>query len=159
MAHESFEDTATAAVMNDKFINIKVDREERPDLDKIYQLAHQILTQQTGGWPLTVFLDPQTRMPFFSGTYFPKTARYQLPSFVDLLQRIGDVFVNRRDDLKGQAEKLSGIFREVVPKPAADGKVPGIDVLKKARDSLAQGYDSREGGFGAAPQVSDARDD
>ena len=152
MAHESFEDTATAAVMNDKFINIKVDREERPDLDKIYQLAHQILTQQTGGWPLTVFLDPQTRMPFFSGTYFPKTARYQLPSFVDLLQRIGDVFVNRRDDLKGQAEKLSGIFHEVVPKPAADGKVPGIDVLKKARDSLAQGYDSREGGFGAAPK-------
>ena len=152
MAHESFEDSATAAVMNENFVNIKVDREERPDLDKIYQLAHQILTQTTGGWPLTIFLDPQTRMPFFSGTYFPKSARYQLPAFTDLLNRVHDAFVNRREDLSTQAEKLTSIFNDITPKAPADGKVPGVDVLKKARDSLAQSYDSREGGFGDAPK-------
>src|SRR5918995_6334611 len=84
MAHESFEDADTAAVMNDLFVNIKVDREERPDLDKVYQLAHQLLTQQPGGWPLTMFLDPDSLVPFFGGTYFPKAARFQLPGFVDV---------------------------------------------------------------------------
>ena len=73
--------------MNELFVNIKVDREERPDLDKVYQTAHQLMTQQTGGWPLTMFLDPNTLIPFFGGTYFPKTPRYQLPGFVDLLLR------------------------------------------------------------------------
>ena len=71
MAHESFEDQATAAVMNSHFVNVKVDREERPDLDKVYQTAQQLLTRQTGGWPLTMFLDPKTLVPFFAGTYFP----------------------------------------------------------------------------------------
>jgi len=71
MAHESFEDEATAKTMNELFVNIKVDREERPDLDKVYQTAHQLLTQQGGGWPLTMFLDPKTLIPFFGGTYFP----------------------------------------------------------------------------------------
>ena len=75
MAHESFEDPATAEVMNRLFINIKVDREERPDLDKIYQSAHSMLTSRPGGWPLTVFLTPQDQMPIFAGTYFPNTAR------------------------------------------------------------------------------------
>jgi len=84
MAHESFEDPATAAVMNQLFINIKVDREERPDLDRIYQLAHQMLTGRGGGWPLTMFLTPD-QVPFFGGTYFPKEARYGLPAFTDLL--------------------------------------------------------------------------
>ena len=69
MAHESFEDEITASVMNDNFVNIKVDREERPDIDQIYQTAHQLLTQRTGGWPLTMFLDPQTQLPVFGGTY------------------------------------------------------------------------------------------
>src|ERR671921_153743 len=79
MAHESFEDDATAAVMNELFVNIKVDREERPDLDKIYQLAHQMLTQRGGGWPLTMFLSPDQK-PFFGGTYFPKEPRHGLPA-------------------------------------------------------------------------------
>ena len=72
MAHESFADAACAKVMNEHFINIKVDREERPDLDKVYQVAQHLLTQQSGGWPLTLFLDPDTLVPFFGGTYFPK---------------------------------------------------------------------------------------
>ena len=80
MAHESFEDAAVAAVMNRLFVNIKVDREERPDLDQIYQTAHQMLAQRPGGWPLTMFLTPDGT-PFFGGTYFPKTPRYGLPGF------------------------------------------------------------------------------
>ena len=99
MAHESFADDATAQVMNKHFINIKVDREERPDLDKIYQTALQLLTQQGGGWPLTMFLDPQTLLPFYGGTYFPKTARYQLPGFTDLLLRVREVFDTKRGEI------------------------------------------------------------
>src|SRR5450759_1921735 len=82
MAHESFEDAEVAAVMNEHFINIKVDREERPDLDQVYQTAHHMLTQRNGGWPLTMFLSPDGT-PFFGGTYFPKTPRYGLPGFPD----------------------------------------------------------------------------
>ena len=96
-----FEDEATAKTMNELFVNIKVDREERPDLDKVYQTAHQLLTQQGGGWPLTMFLDPKTLIPFFGGTYFPKTPRYQLPGFVDLLLRVSQVFRDQRDELDG----------------------------------------------------------
>lgn len=92
MAHESFEDAATAAVMNEHFVNIKVDREERPDLDRVYQLAHNVMHRQSGGWPLTVFLDPTTHLPFFSGTYFPKSPRHGLPSFRDLLMRIHETY-------------------------------------------------------------------
>jgi uncharacterized protein YyaL (SSP411 family) len=79
MAHESFEDEATAAAMNRLFVNVKVDREERPDLDKVYQFAHQMLTQRGGGWPLTMFLAPDDLTPFFGGTYFPKQPRYGMP--------------------------------------------------------------------------------
>ena len=87
MAHESFEDEGTAALMNELFVNIKVDREERPDLDKIYQVAQQMLTHGSGGWPLTMFLTPQEQ-PFFGGTYFPKEPRYGMPAFRDLLRRV-----------------------------------------------------------------------
>ncbi|WP_455206411.1 DUF255 domain-containing protein, partial [Kaarinaea lacus] len=88
MAHESFEDEYTARVMNELFINIKVDREERPDLDKIYQFAHQVLAQRGGGWPLTMILTPDDQTPFFAGTYFPKEPRYGMPSFIDIIQRV-----------------------------------------------------------------------
>ena len=87
MAHECFEDADTAALMNRHFVNIKVDREERPDLDQIYQTAHQLLVRRAGGWPLTLFLTPQGQ-PFFGGTYFPKRSRYNLPGFDALLQRV-----------------------------------------------------------------------
>jgi uncharacterized protein YyaL (SSP411 family) len=92
MAHESFEDPATAALMNELFINIKVDREERPDLDKIYQVAQQLITHGAGGWPLTMFLTPDEQAPFFGGTYFPKEARYGMPAFGDLLRRVAEYF-------------------------------------------------------------------
>ena len=81
MAHESFENEATAHLMNELFVNIKVDREERPDLDKIYQTAYQLLTGRSGGWPLTMFLMPEDQTPFYAGTYFPDTPRYNMPSF------------------------------------------------------------------------------
>ena len=90
MEHESFEDEAVAQVMNTLFVNVKVDREERPDLDKIYQTAHQLLTGRPGGWPLNMFLTPTDHMPFFGGTYFPKTQRYGMPAFTDILSQIAE---------------------------------------------------------------------
>jgi uncharacterized protein YyaL (SSP411 family) len=92
MAHESFEDEDTAALMNRLFVNIKVDREERPDVDKIYQTAHQLLTQRGGGWPLTMFLDPSNQRPFYGGTYFPREPRYGMPAFGELLQGVAKFY-------------------------------------------------------------------
>jgi uncharacterized protein YyaL (SSP411 family) len=151
MAHESFEDDATAAVMNEHYVNIKVDREERPDLDKIYQTALQLLTQQPGGWPLTMFLDPQTLLPFYGGTYFPKTPRHQLPGFVDLLLRISDIFANKREELNEQSDKMKGALEQMVV-PVLDPGVEDIELLQSARDQLGQQYDPAEGGFGKAPK-------
>jgi len=109
MAHESFENHETAAVMNRLFVNIKVDREERPDLDQIYQTAHQMLTQSTGGWPLTIFLAPDGT-PFFSGTYFPKTSRYGLPGFPELLERVAAIWKERRAEVNEQGEQVRLAF-------------------------------------------------
>src|SRR5690554_981731 len=97
MAHESFEDPDTAQLMNELFVNIKVDREERPDLDKIYQVAHQLLTQRSGGWPLTMFLAPENQVPFFGGTYFPRESRYGLPSFREVLRRVAEFYHENRE--------------------------------------------------------------
>ena len=105
MAHESFEDAEVAAVMNQLFINIKVDREERPDLDHIYQTAHYMLTQRTGGWPLTLFLTPD-QTPFFGGTYFPKQARYNLPGFIPMMERVADLYCTRKEDIAKQNASL-----------------------------------------------------
>src|ERR1700723_3341483 len=96
MAHESFEDPETARVMNDLFVNIKVDREERPDIDRIYQIAQQMLTQRSGGWPLTMFLTHDDQRPFFGGTYFPKTPGYGLPSFPQVLERVARVYAEHK---------------------------------------------------------------
>jgi len=90
MAHESFENAETGALMNELFVNVKVDREERPDIDRIYQTAHQLLTQRGGGWPLTMFIDPESQRPFFGGTYFPDEPRHGMPSFRSLLQRVAE---------------------------------------------------------------------
>src|SRR5215204_6543610 len=105
MERESFEDEETAAFLNAHFVPIKVDREERPDLDAIYMDAVQSMTGQ-GGWPMTVFLMPDGR-PFFGGTYFPRTARGNMLSFTDLLRRIDEVWRTRRDDLTTQADELT----------------------------------------------------
>lgn len=155
MAHESFEDQATADVMNAHFVNIKVDREERPDLDKVYQLAHQLLTQQTGGWPLTAFLDPDTLLPFFAGTYFPKTPRHQLPGFADLLLRISETFQTKREELTSQGEKVSEVLEALnAPRSAEEDAAgePGMSHIQAAHEMLAAQYDPSEGGFGTAPK-------
>lgn len=151
MAHESFADEATAGVMNQHFINIKVDREERPDLDKIYQTALQLLTQQGGGWPLTMILDPQTLLPFYGGTYFPNTPRHGLPGFSDLLLRISDVFTSKRDELNEQGEKIHNALKLMVA-PVQDATMKDADLLTAAKDALAAQYDSSAGGFGSAPK-------
>jgi len=102
MAHESFEDAETARLMNDLYVNIKVDREERPDLDKIYQTSHQLFTGQAGGWPLTVFLTPDDHLPIFTGTYFPNERRYGMPAFREpaLVRAEQRVEVLRRPDVE-----------------------------------------------------------
>jgi uncharacterized protein len=152
MAHESFEDADTAALMNARFVNIKVDREERPDLDRVYQLAHQLMNQQAGGWPLTAFLDPDTLLPFFSGTYFPRSPRHGLPAFVAVLTRIAEVFAERRDELREQGGRMADLFARLEAPPE---EAPGLDpaVLRHAaRDGLAERYDAAAGGFGQAPK-------
>ena len=131
MAHESFEDPATADVMNRLFVNIKVDREERPDLDKVYQIAHQVLAQRGGGWPLTMFLAPDDLTPFFGGTYFPKQARYGMPAFTELLERVAAFYRDSRDNVRSQNAALRGVFTELVP-PGAE---PGASVYRANRST------------------------
>ncbi|MCC7311481.1 MAG: thioredoxin domain-containing protein [Sulfuritalea sp.] len=151
MAHESFEDEGVAAVMNRFFVNIKVDREERPDLDQIYQTAHQMLARRSGGWPLTMFLSPDGT-PFFGGTYFPKEPRYGLPGFADLCQRVAEAFENRRDDITAQAAELRQALADTTPEPAATATAFDAGPLAEAEAQLARGFDSRHGGFGGAPK-------
>ncbi len=155
MAHESFEDPDVAAVMNRLFVNVKVDREERPDVDAVYMQAVQALTGQ-GGWPMTVFLTPAGE-PFFGGTYFPKDSAYGRPGFVQLLEAIDDAWKNRRDDLLGDAEKLTTALRRetVADRAPADRDLP-TDVLERARDALAPQFDPEFGGFGRAPKFPQA---
>jgi len=156
MAHESFEDEATAAVMNRLFVNVKVDREERPDLDKVYQLAHQMLTQRGGGWPLTMFLAPDDLTPFFGGTYFPKQPRYGMPAFTDLLERVAAFYRDERASVASQNAALRGVFREILP-PAAPAELAITrEPLDRARQRLAAGFDPRFGGFGPAPKFPHA---
>ena len=151
MAHESFEDAGVAAVMNRLFVNIKVDREERPDLDQIYQTAHQMLTQRSGGWPLTMFLAPDGA-PFFGGTYFPREPRYGLPGFANLCEKVADAFRNRRADIDTQNAELRRALAGTVPQAAAAGAEFDATPLKAAEESLARGFDRHHGGFGAAPK-------
>ena len=152
MAHESFEDPATAAVMNDLFVNIKVDREERPDIDRIYQIAQQMLTQRSGGWPLTMFLTHDDQRPFFGGTYFPREARFGLPSFRDLLLRVAQYYRDHESDLRAQNAALMSAFDDLNP-PAVQADTQLTDTpLKTARALLAKTFDPRSGGFGGAPK-------
>ncbi|UCB55395.1 MAG: thioredoxin domain-containing protein, partial [Thiotrichales bacterium] len=152
MAHESFEDRATAEVMNRLFINIKVDREERPDLDKIYQGAHSILTSRPGGWPLTVFLTPDEHMPFFAGTYFPKTSRHGLPAFTQLLEHVADVYATRRDELDKQNSSLKEVFASIAAQHDSPAEHLGSMPLDVARNQIEQQFDSRFGGYSGAPK-------
>jgi hypothetical protein len=150
MAHESFEDPATAEVMNRLFVNIKVDREERPDLDRIYQTAHQLLARRPGGWPLTVFLTPASHEPYFAGTYFPREPRHGLPAFKDLLVGIERAYREQREAIQEQGAALREAMAEL--EPAADGPIPDIGVFDVARRQLASSFDAEHGGFGRAPK-------
>jgi uncharacterized protein YyaL (SSP411 family) len=151
MAHESFEDEETAALMNQCFVNIKVDREERPDLDKIYQTAHAALTGRGGGWPLTLFLTPDDQVPFFAGTYFPTESRYGLPSFKDILRHIAKVYADRQEDIREQNRSLLTMLGEIGKETTQEDSL-NSEPLLMARDELAQAYDPRWGGFGPAPK-------
>ncbi len=152
MAHESFEDDATAALMNELFVNIKVDREERPDVDKIYQTAHQLLTQRGGGWPLTMFLSANDQRPFFGGTYFPNEARYGMPSFSDLLVKVADYFEQNSDDIADQGKRLSEVFDRLEPEAAADDLVMTPAPAEQLRQLLSKNFDYDFGGHGGAPK-------
>jgi uncharacterized protein len=156
MAHESFEDAAVAGIMNQHFINIKVDREERPDIDQIYQTAHSMLSQRSGGWPLTVFLTPNQE-PYFTGTYFPKTPRYQLPGFADLIPRVAQFYHERKDDLSVQNSQLSEALKRTIPKPSAVLHA-GEGALNLAFESLEGSFDFEYGGFGSAPKFPNPAD-
>jgi uncharacterized protein YyaL (SSP411 family) len=152
MAHESFEDAQTAHLMNELFINIKVDREERPDIDRIYQIAQQMLTQRSGGWPLTMFLTHDDQRPFFGGTYFPREARFGLPSFRDLLRRVSEYYHHHETELRSQNEALMSAFAELNP-PLGTGDIQLTDApLKAARALVAKTFDPHSGGFGDAPK-------
>ncbi|HSZ09846.1 MAG TPA: thioredoxin domain-containing protein [Steroidobacteraceae bacterium] len=151
MAHESFEDAGIAALMNELFINIKVDREERPDLDKIYQMAQQMLTHGPGGWPLTMFLAPEKQEPFFGGTYFPKEPRYGMPAFGDLLRRVAQYYRQEKAQIASQNAQLEAALTQLVPQPAR-GVVLDESPLSQARAVLEQTFDADFGGFTRAPK-------
>jgi uncharacterized protein YyaL (SSP411 family) len=152
MAHESFEDEAAARLLNDLFISIKVDREERPDIDRIYQIAQQVLTQRGGGWPLSMFLTHDDRRPFFGGTYFPKEARYGLPAFKDVLQRVADYYRENSNELHKQSEALIGAFAQLAPAPAPSDVRLTDEPLAACHAALERAFDPKNGGFGKAPK-------
>jgi len=155
MAHESFEDPSVADLMNNLFVNVKVDREERPDLDQIYQTAHAMLTRRSGGWPLTMFLTPEQE-PFFGGTYFPKTSRYGLIGFADLLPRIASAFREQRNAIAEQNAQLISALRTTNPGPPdAAQDLPG-NATERAIAALSRSFDPVHGGFGAAPKFPHA---
>jgi uncharacterized protein YyaL (SSP411 family) len=157
MERESFEDEATAADLNEHFVSIKVDREERPDLDAIYMDAVQAMTGQ-GGWPMSVFLTPDGR-PFYGGTYFPNEPRHGMPSFRQLLARIAEAWADQRDEVDATATRLaehiragqqapSGLAGAVAAQPAVDA----ANRLLQVREALSSSFDVRHGGWGGAPK-------
>ena len=150
MAHESFEDAATAAVMNELYVCIKVDREERPDLDRIYQLAHQALARRAGGWPLTVFLAPDDHLPFYAGTYFPRDPRYGMPPFVHVLQQVRAWWDTRREDVRAQNAALKEFLDDYERSPGAAQL--SAAPLQRALEQIAAGFDRTHGGRAGAPK-------
>ena len=149
MAHESFEDPETAALMNEKFINIKVDREERPDLDSIYMQAVQAMSGH-GGWPMTVFLTPAGE-PFYGGTYYPREERQGMPSFKRVLNAVSDSYRNNRESVAGTSRKLREIYDNTKLQARSEGSIDSR-LMEFAYRGLAQRYDVRHGGFEGAPK-------
>ncbi|MSQ54036.1 MAG: thioredoxin domain-containing protein [Betaproteobacteria bacterium] len=151
MAHESFEDAEVAALMNRLFVSVKVDREERPDIDQIYQAAHQLLSQRGGGWPLTMFLAPDGT-PFFGGTYFPKTPRHGLPGFPDLLERVAEVWKDKRSEIREQGEQIAHALASTLPRKAGHHSDFSAQPVREAIGQLRASFDPGHGGFGRAPK-------
>src|SRR5258706_8988172 len=149
MAHESFEDDETARLMNDTFVNIKVDREERPDIDGIYMQAVQAMTGQ-GGWPMTMFLLPDGS-PFYGGTYFPPDDRHGLPSFRKVLRSVSDAYADKREGVAQSADQLRQIYESNLAQARSSGRLTR-EMLEGVYRSLEQRYDAKNGGFGTAPK-------
>jgi uncharacterized protein len=149
MAHESFEDEATAALMNEHFVNIKVDREERPDLDGIYMQAVQAMTGH-GGWPMTVFLTPEG-VPFFGGTYFPPNERHGLPSFQRILESVATAYRERRQQVTDTAARIRELYGAQNDLWRATGGLHPAS-LETAYRALERSFDERFAGFGGAPK-------
>ena len=149
MAHESFEDPETARILNDHYVSIKVDREERPDLDKIYMAVCQALTGH-GGWPLSVFLTPES-VPFFAGTYFPKIGRQGLIGFPELLLKLDKLWKEDRERLLTAGNQITEHLRNAALADSG-GKSLDVEVLNKAGIQLSRSFDPRWGGFGGAPK-------
>ena len=151
MEHESFEDEATAALMNEYFVSVKVDREERPDVDAIYMDAVQALTG-SGGWPMSVFLTPDA-VPFYGGTYFPDTSRYGMPSFSEVLRQIAALWANRRDEIL----EAGAALKEELERQASGGTSTANGTLERetldaAVRGLSRVFDRLNGGWGGAPK-------
>ncbi|MDQ3225964.1 MAG: thioredoxin domain-containing protein [Chloroflexota bacterium] len=149
MEHESFENAHIASAMNDRFVNIKVDREERPDLDSLYMAAVQALTGH-GGWPLNVFLTPDGT-PFYGGTYFPPDDRMSMPGFPKVLEAVANAYRERRGEVEENAQQIRDLLQRAtkeLPKP--DDLSP--ELLSEAAEQLARSFDARNGGFGGAPK-------
>ncbi len=149
MEHESFENSEIAAVMNAGFVNIKVDREERPDLDQIYMNAVMAMTG-SGGWPMSVFLTPDLK-PFFGGTYWPPTAKWGRPGFREILTAVQEAWQNRRDAVLEQAGQLTDAVIQA-GLPAEGSETLSANMLRQAQRSLLRNADRRHGGFGSAPK-------
>ncbi len=147
MAHESFEDPDTAQLMNRLFVNVKVDREERPDVDSVYMEAVQAMTGR-GGWPMTVWLTPDGT-PFYAGTYFPRDEGRGMPSFTSVMAAVSEAWENRRDEVLGQSARLMGAIQGAIP---VRDDLPGQEVLAKSHFQTVQSFDPINGGFGAAPK-------
>jgi uncharacterized protein YyaL (SSP411 family) len=155
MERESFENAAIAELMNERFVNIKVDREERPDLDDIYMAATQLLTGQ-GGWPNSVFLTPDL-MPFYAGTYFPPEARFGRPGFPDVLLGVSEAYLKKRDEVTRVASEVTGQIRSMSEMKAGT-EAAGPKILSRAFGDLAGRFDPADGGFGGAPKFPHAPD-
>ncbi len=151
MAHESFEDEPTATLLNEGFVAVKVDREERPDVDAVYMAATQALSGQ-GGWPMTVFLTPEGH-PFYAGTYFPPTPLHGLPSFGQLLEAVSEAWAGRRADVVQSATEIAGrLSARMSRSDSGDASPPGAHEARLAIDALAGEFDAQHGGFGRAPK-------
>lgn len=151
MAHESFEDEKTAALLNQYFINIKVDREERPDLDKIYQLSHQAMTGRGGGWPLTLVLSPEDQTPFFAGTYFPPTPRHGLRSFSEILRSVQRAWMEQRTDIQKHIESIRAHLLQI---SSSEHRAEDLqsEVFGLVEKQLMSQFDSVHGGFSRVPK-------